>query len=415
MLKDFIKKKTEDPLIKGSMTLICGSMILYVCSYLYHFYSGRMLGPEDYGIVGALFSLLYVLLVPFNAIQMGITKFVSEFNAKKEFGKIKFLLNKSFKKFFLYGIIITIIFILFSGIISNFLKIPSKIPVIILGLIILPSLLLPIFRGTLQGLQSFIKLGANLGTEGFGRIFFVILLISLGFGVNGAILALVLAFTSALIIMIVQISKNFNKYKEQKIDTKELYKYSWPVFFITMTFTLIFSLDIILVKHFFDSVSAGYYTALSNLGKIVFFLSFPIIQVMFPVSSEETVLKKNNNIILKSFLMIFTIGGFVSLFYFLFPQFMISILYGSAYMTISSLLGPFSIFMLVFSLSYLIAFYNLSKNRTKFVKWVVLSVFLEILLIWLFHSSLIQVILSLISLNSIVLLYLLLYTKLSKK
>ncbi len=417
MFKDLIKKLRKDSIFEGSFLLISGSVVLYACSYLYHFYTGRVLGPEDYGIIGALFSLLYIILVPFNAIQMGVTKFVAEFKAKNEYGKVKSLVKKAYKKLFIYGLVITLIFIFLSRFISDFLNIESNIPVMLLGLIIIPSLLLPVSRGVLQGSQLFRKLGINMSFEGLGRISFAVLLVTLGFGVNGAIFALVLAFTFAFIVILIQLRK-FLRYKEKKIDSKKIYSYSWPVLFTTMAFFIIFSIDVILVKHFFDPIRAGFYTALSNLGKIVFFLNFPIIQVMFPIASEGRTLKMNkkelSNILYKSFFMIFIIGLSVILFYFIFPEFMISMLYGSEYLEISGLLGYIAVFIFLFSLSYLLAFYNLSLNRTKFVKWLLLSVVLEGILIVLYHASLLNVILSLIGLNSLVLLYLLIYTKYAK-
>ena len=55
-------------------------------------------------------------------------------------------------------------------------------------------MLLPINRGTLQGLQRFKGLSLNLVIEGTVKLFGGIILVLLGFGVYGAIISIVLAY-----------------------------------------------------------------------------------------------------------------------------------------------------------------------------------------------------------------------------
>ena len=47
-------------------TLLCFNIVLTF-----------FLGPAEYGVLGAILSLLYLLLVPFNVIQTTISKFVA--------------------------------------------------------------------------------------------------------------------------------------------------------------------------------------------------------------------------------------------------------------------------------------------------------------------------------------------------
>ena len=65
-------------------------------------------------------------------------------------------------------------------------------------------------------------------------------------------------------------------YKKTKkvVDAKPIYKYSRLVFIVLLTLTLFYSLDVMLVKHYFDSLQAGYYAAFAILGRIAFFVKF---------------------------------------------------------------------------------------------------------------------------------------------
>ena len=66
------------------------------------------------------------------------------------------------------------------------------------------------------------------------------------------------------------------------------------------------------------------------------------------------------------------IGGFLIALYYLFPSFVVKVFYGSQYLGISSLIVIFAIAMLFFSLSYALAFYNLSIHRTNFMYFLVI-------------------------------------------
>ena len=410
MHKKLLNYIKNEAIIKSSLILLIATGISYVSSYLYHFYTGRVLGPVDYGIIGSLFSLLYIILVPFNAIQLSITKFVSDFKVKKEYGKIKFLLVRSLKRLFIYGFVISLLFIIVSPLLAKFLNLPKVAPLIILGFIILLSLLLPVTRGVLQGLQSFKKLGLNVSLEGIGKIGFAILLVSLGFGVNGAIFALVLSFLASFLVILWQLKDVF-KYKEQEFETKQVYKYSFPVLLSFLCLNLIFSLDIILVKHFFNPLDAGHYAALAIIGKIIFFATFPIMQVMFPMVSEHVVNKKSSkHLLYKSFLIISIMCISATLLYFLFSKLIVGMLFGADYLNISSYVGIFAIFISLFSLSHLLVFYNLSINKTNFVPLLVIINILEVGIIWLYHDSILQIVYSLTILTFLLLISLVIYT-----
>jgi O-antigen/teichoic acid export membrane protein len=297
------------------------------------------------------------------------------------------------------------------------LVILPKEDIIIFGILIMINLLLPVARGILQGLQLFKGLGINMSIEGLGKIIFAVVLVSIGLGVNGAFIALILSSFVAFLFGIFGLRHIF-KYKSEKFETSHVYNYSWPVLFSFLLLTLIYSMDVILVKFFLGGSDAGYYNGLSNLGQIIFFASFSIIQVMFPISSEMNVIETNKSnqlkVLYKSFLIVFLISMSITAFYFLFPNFIVNILYGKEYLAISPLLGYFGIFMLLFSLVNVLVFYDLSVGKLKFIPVLFFATLIEMLLIILYHNTISQIIFSLVILMSGLLLYMILYTKYSK-
>lgn len=412
-IKYYLQQDTG--MVKSSLVLFISTTIMNFLAYVYHFLMGRFLGPADYGILGALLSLVYLIVIPLNTIQTTVTKFTSNFKAKKEYGKINYLLNHSIKKLFLCGIILVSIFLLLSGSIANFLHLPSLSPLLLMGILILFSLLLPINRGILQGLQKFNKLGVSYIFEGATKLGVgILLVIIIHFRVNGAISAFVLSSAIPFLFTLYLLRSLLPK-KQVKFNTKPVYKYSIPVLIMMLGMTAIYSIDMLLVKHFFNPTQAGHYAAISLLGKIIFFASFAISMVMFSKVSESYASQKNPKPFLyKSLLLVMIISLPIVLFYFLFPGFTINLLFGQDYLVVKNLLGPFALVMLLFSLTYVITSYNVSVHKTKFLYLLVSFNLLEALLIFLFHNTLLQVIQILIVLTTLLFISMFLITKYQK-
>lgn len=410
MIKDYLTRIRNNEFLRNTLLLFMATMLMNFFGYLFHFYVGRKLGPIDYGVYGALSSILYILNVPYNTIQTTVTKFASNFKVSNEYAKIKYLIFQSTFKLLIYGIMFVIIFLSLSRIIANFLHIDSLTPLFLLALLFIFSILIPINRGALQGLQDFKNLGYSYIMEGFLKFLFGLILVGLGLGVNGAITAIILSYLIPFVITFYFLRYIF-KTEKIKFHTKSIYLYSFPVFITTFLLTALYSIDVILVKHFFNAQDAGYYWAASLLGKIVYFASGAITLVLFPQVNELNLKNiAHKKIFYRALIMVFLIGFSITTFYFLFPNFTVTLLFGKQYLAIKGLIGFFAIVMTLFSLVYVTCFYNLSINRMGFIYILFLSVLLEIVLIYLFHNSIMQIIWNLLGLLSFLLLSLFVYT-----
>lgn len=408
-LKKFLKYTKEDSLVRDSFVLFIASMVMNFASFLYHFVMGRMLGPDSYGILGVALSLFYILLVPLYVIQTSISKFVAGYKAKKDKKSIGNLFVRSFNRLFIVSLFVMLVSFVLSFFLDDYLKIPTSI----LWTITLSApfvLLLPIERGLLQGIQNFKSLGYNMITETVARFVIGLALVFFGFGVFGAVFGIVGSFIVAFGFGFFALKKYFKKSKKP-LDTKAVYKYSWPVFVVLLALTLFYSLDVTLVKHYFDDTSAGYYSAFAILGRIAFFASFAIVFVLFPKVAEAHALGKANISLLKKAMLLVTIvcGGVV-LFYLLFPKLAVLVLFGSQYLEITKYIALFATVMSLFSYVYLLAFYNLSINRVGFVYYLFLLDIVEVLLLIRFHSSLMQVVFVLLGLIFLAFIFMLFYT-----
>lgn len=409
IIKKLLQYEKDDSLIRDGLILFTATMIGNFASFLYHFGMGRFLGPIEYGALGAILSIFYFVLVPFNVIQTTISKFVAKFKAENEEEKIKYLFYKSLKKFLIIGMISTIVFLMFSPLIADFIKI-NTINMIILATIIPFALLLPINRGLFQGFQNFKKLGANIIIETTAKLAIGFLLVLIGYKLIGAVIGLVAAYVIPFIISIIQLKRYYSK-KQQDIKHKDIYKYSIPVLITLLSLTAFYSVDVIIMKHYMNETDAGYYAATAILGRIVFFATLAISMVMFPKVAEMDAMKKPNKHILKKALAIVAlVGGAITIGYLLLPKLVVLTLFGKEFLPITRYITAFAFLMSFFSLTYLTAMYNLSINKTKFIYILLGFNIIEIIALVIMHNSIAQVITIMTITMVLMFIILLLYT-----
>lgn len=395
-----IFKKFSSELTKGSIILLISMNIFNFLNYIFHFISARFLGPVNYGILATLMSISYIFGISNETIQTITSRYTTKFNVEGGSRKIKNLMVKSIKKFLFLGILCFLVFAAFSPILGEFLSIDLKL-LLLTGVALIGIFLLPISRGVLQGTKKFNSLGFNYITEGFIKITLTFFLILLGFGVYGAMGAVICGIFFAFGISFVSLRKIL-KSKRENEKIKGIYSYSLPVLISIGCITFLYSIDIILAKRFFPEEIVGNYAVISILSKIIFLGTQPISKTMFPLASERYDIKRSSSdIFKKSILVVLLLSFFALLIYFLIPKSIIRILYGIQYTSMSSFLIYPTIAMTFLSLTNVFVLYNLCVNRSRRNYLIIFFVLLQIALLFLFHSSLLQFMSMLILCNAL--------------
>jgi O-antigen/teichoic acid export membrane protein len=163
------------------------------------------------------------------------------------------------------------------------------------------------------------------------------------------------------------------------------------VFFVGQV--VINNVDIILVKHFFDSELAGLYAAVALVGRLLYFASWQVVSAMFPVSAaageEETGKKRVLGVplVIVSLMCI----GFI-LVLGIFPGFVMHIVFGEGFHSAESLLSLYAISTGLYALAMVLITYEMSRKIAN-TGWLQLVFSGAIVLaIYMYHSDLRQVI-----------------------
>jgi len=405
------KKIFSNQLISGSLAMTIGTGIAGVGNYLYHLLMGRMLGPTDYGILASLISLSYLLSIPTATLNLVLVKFVSAFKGKKDFNAIRGLFKVSAQKILPFVLVFLLIFLILTPFIISFLHLNSSLPFILVLLAFFISVFLTINRAFLQGLLRFGYFSFSSILEIFLKLSVAIPLVIWGFKVNGALFGFLVGGIFGYLFTLIPLRWLFEKKNQKlKMGKKKILSFTLPVFFSTLAFTSLYTSDVVLVRHFLPGQESGFYAALALLGKIIFFATSPIVAVSFPLISERHASgDKYRHLLWTSLGLVGGICFLAMTVYFLFPSFLIKILYGSQYLPAVPFLGIFAVFLTLYSLSFLFVNFFLSIGRVKTVILPVVAGIFQIIFICFFHQNLRQIIFISVALAALLLVSLLLY------
>jgi len=379
-------KKLPKGIFGGSIILLVTINIFNILNYFFHFFMVRMMTPADYGILAALMSLIYIFTIPSESIQTIFTKYSSSETNK---GKLKNIVKRALKKLFNVSIIAFAIFALVALLLSRLLNI-NYFLVLFTGLFLIPTFIIPVSRGLMQGTKRFNSLGFNMIFEAVFKITLAILLVYTGFRVYGAMAGVILGTSVAILLSFFSLRDIFSA-SEKKAETKLIYTYSLPIIitvFVVMTFLY---LDIIIARIIFAPEIAGYYAIASMISKIIFFGTLPISKAMFPISSSsETKKKKSNKIIYYSVLiLLLCIAAALLLIYFL-PGLLVRIFSGRYIADVSNILIYVSLATSLISVANLILLYKISIGEIKNYYVLILFLVVEAALLFIFGHNLFE-------------------------
>ena len=381
--------------------MLIGSNVSNFGQFVYHFIFGRMLGPVYYGDLVALVSIIGIVGIVQLSIGLTIVKFISSSKNDNEIANLVHWFNTW--AVWLGGIGALVILAL-SPWFTNFLHLHQPKSFYIMVPVFFGMVLVFTQRSILQGLLKFNKYVISLILEVIVKISFGFVFVLFGFLVFGAMLGILASILLSLVFTYWCIIPLLKTKKEKAPNILPLLKYSLPVFFQGVALTSIYSTDVLLVKHFFTAQEAGIYSSLAVLGRVVFFSSSPIAQVMFPLISKRFSHGESyHKVFYLSVFFVILISIPAILFYLVFPEFIINLLYGSEFIEGSGLLWWFGIFMGLLGISNLFVQFYLSINKTRVVLFFVAAAILQFSLIWFIHTDILKVIqLSIISVGLLV-------------
>ena len=403
----------QHPLISGSGIIIVGSIAGNLFNFLFNLFMSRNLPVSDYGTFVSIMSLIILATIPLSSVAPVIVNFAGTYFAKNEFGMVNLFYRKTIRYLIFASFLILILIFLFSGDIAYFFHIKSNGLISLAGIVVAIIYLGTLNGGLLQAKLSFKFISLSNFISAFLKLTVGVGLVLLGYGIFGAIGAVLLSFLVPFLISFIPLAFIFEEssHDKYKLPMKEIFTYGIPSTIAIFGLNALVSVDLLLVKRLFSPELAGLYAGMSLVGKVIFYLTAPIGSVMYPLIIQKHAKNENyKNTLYIAILIVFIPSLLVSIFYFAFPEFVIAFfLKNTQYLLVSSNLGFFGLFIAVYSAISLLTYYFLSIKKTSI--WLPISIasLAQFVLILVFHESFSQIILISLIVSVLLLSSLLLY------
>jgi O-antigen/teichoic acid export membrane protein len=400
-MRQIVRKLQTSTFIRHNTIFFFGSLGMGFLNYLYYPVLGRLLHPDSFGEVQTLSSLFAQITIFLSVLGLLTVNIVANYDDE---GKRNRLIAELERLAVLVGTALLFITILVSIPLQHFFHFASSLPFSVLTLAVLVSVPLTFRSAYLRGLKRF-GLVSVIGIIGAtADLILAAALVVMGFGTTGAILGLVLGQAIAFGFAIVQARRNgfseslrstLIRMPDLKLIKPEL-KYALLVLVCSLSITGMYSLDSIVVKHYFNAQTAGLYAGISTVARIIFFLTASVAQVLLPSIHLRGTARDNQRVLIKSLLLLVAVGGATLIVFAALPKLIIRILMGSKYLVYADLLPRLGLVLFIISVINLFIMYHMALRHYAIMFIGVFGICITAIFLRLQHQTLQAVIDSLL-------------------
>jgi O-antigen/teichoic acid export membrane protein len=367
-MRDVIHNARRSQFLKDNAIYLFGSVAVGALNYLYYPVLGRLLPPSAFGEVQTLVSLFLQISIFLSVLGLITVNIVANYQDEAE----RNALVLEFEKLALViSIALLLLTVVFQSSLKHFLRFDSSLPFVILMLSIVVTVPFT-FRGAfVRGKQKFgVSAISNIVGAG-AKLLFSVLLVIVGLGTAGAIGGLILAQAAACAYVAwwalrLGLKRRATQKRRALPDFKILMpelKYGLLVLVGSLVITLQYSIDVLVVKHYFDAHTAGLYAGIASVGRIIFFLTGSISLVLMPAVRIHQSPEHNRRLLIKSLLLFSALSAPTLLLFIGFPKLVIGLLMGSSYEAMASLLPMLGVTICVVAALNLFVSYYLALRR----------------------------------------------------
>jgi O-antigen/teichoic acid export membrane protein len=379
--------------LRHNAIFMIGSVVVGALNYLYYPILGRLMDPSTFGEIQVLVSLFLQFTIFLNVLSLITVTITVNYKNKSEAHRMIFELEKA-AAYVTLGILA--LSIIGGEFLRTQLRFESMAPFPALALAMMVSVPLTFRSAFARGQKKFVIASLSQLIASAVKIVLSVGLVILGLGVTGAMFGIVAAqFIAFLYAARWAARVGFSRPADTSYKTRpnirlllpEL-KYASAAFLGLLTITLFVSVDIIIVKYFFDAHTAGLYAGIATVARIIYFLAVPIAQVLMPSVKVSQTRKQNSQLLLKSLGLTVVVCGSVLVVGGLWPELIVRTLMGVDYITYASLLLPLMAAVFVVSVINLIFMYYLAIRKKTITLVGIIGIVATISLMLFAHNDL---------------------------
>ena len=375
----------------SGLILVISMALVNLLNYSISLIIGRSLDPASFAEYHIIATSVLVIAFIGVAVQMIAAKVAAASNGAAIHAWLK-------KSLFKASLGLLAVMILSSGAIAQFLQFESSVPFILLSLGTPFYLLLCFNRGILQGRQHFTQFAMTFLVETLVRLAstsFIIILVKDGeYLMEWLTISFVLSFIiSALFTLRQQVDNEKSGSDQQPLELRPLITFICFMACYELSQIVISHSDVLLAKHYLSADQAGMYSAISLIGRMIYYGTWTFVMMLFPKVIEAQERSENTNgLLLLTTGIVLIIGLSATLFSYVYGDFLLNLLFGQAYAGAGHHLYFYAMATTLFAVANVIVYYYLSLEDYMPVFLSLLFGGLQIFAITLFHASIAEII-----------------------
>jgi O-antigen/teichoic acid export membrane protein len=367
-MQHLVRAMRQSQFLRDNAIYLVGSIVVGILNYLYYPVLGRLLAPSAFGEVQTLVSLFLQISIFLSVLGLITVNIVANYQDEHERNAVVLEFEKLA---FAISVALLLVTVVFQSSLKHFLHFNSSWPFVILMLSVVATVPFT-FRGAfVRGKKKFGVSAISTIIGAGAKLLFSAVLVMVGLGTAGAIGGLILAQAVAAgyvawwalrLGLKRRAGERRRAFPDFRVLMPEL-RYGLLVLVGSLVITLQYSLDIIVVKHYFDAHTAGLYAGVASVARIIFFLTASIALVLMPSVRLHHTPQQNRQLLYKSLLLFAGLSIPTLLFFVGFPKLVVGVLMGSSYESMAGLLPKLGVAICVIAALNLFVSYYLALRR----------------------------------------------------
>jgi O-antigen/teichoic acid export membrane protein len=368
----------------GALYLFIATFVANVLGYGYQVVMARLLRPEEYAVLTALFGILILESISSQVIQSATAKLAAQYRARDEEAALHAFVRRWAVRVGGGAAAVGLVIALLSGLIAGALALPA-LSVALLGLTLFLALVFTFGLGLLQGLARFVWMGSALIAQAGGRLTVGVALVLVGLGVDGAFIGATVAIAMSLLVLAIPLLPLLRAARGSTVR-HELGPAETRFFALSavvlLAYAALTNIDAVLARSLLRPEDAGAYAGAITMGKIVLFAPIAIGFLLLERTARAHARGEDTDRALYLALaFVLATSGLVAAAYVLVPEFLVPIVVGSQYPETAKIVGTYGVAALANALLNLWISYFIGRGEMRVGILLAIAVLAEIALL----------------------------------
>ncbi len=368
----------------GGIYLFVATFVANVLGFGYQIVMARLLRPEDYAVLTALFGILILESISSQVIQSATAKLAAQYRARDEEAALHAFVRRWAVRVGGGAAAVGLVVAVLSGAIAGALALPA-LSVALLGLTLFLALSFTFGLGLLQGLARFVWMGTALIAQAGARLAVGVVLVLAGLGVDGAFTGATAAIAISLAVLAIPLVPLFRAARgsavEHELGAAETRFFALSAV-VLLAYAALTNIDAVLARSLLGPDEAGAYAAAITMGKIVLFAPIAIGFLLLERTARAHARGEDTDRALYLALaFVVATSGLVALAYIVLPEVLVPIVVGSQYPETAKIVGTYGVAALANALLNLWISYFIGRGEMRVGLLLAVAVVAEVVLL----------------------------------